>query len=160
MSKCEKIINKKLGTNDFIAAAWASRKNYLNGVIDEVKKQSEIESPHYTLLHPRAPHTGVYLICNGNNNYQRCVLDPNETKLEGLVIEPRPPIAQVAAIVQHFFPERFGSVVGRGEGMSFNEGNVFNRRYFAYEIPEEFTGIITNKPHQVISSYKRRGKKS
>lgn len=138
--KRAKIINKKFqNSNGLAKACWASREHYIKGVIKKIGKRKEKEDWYsHTFIAADSPKTGVYIIGKASGSEpDRCYIDPDDTSLEGLTIEPRLSAAQVAAVVQHFFPTKFGSVIGGNRGANFNHGNVFNRIYFAYEIPEK-----------------------
>ena len=135
------------------AACFSARAKYVEGVIKKIQeKQKESDFPHYKIA-SSTPGTGMYVVCTATSNVMsdRNSLDPSKAALEGLIVEPRIHPANLAIVLQQFFPDSFGKVVSlqspdncKGMTWGSRRGNVDNRGYFVYEIPEEGTVFINN----------------
>lgn len=135
-----KSMDKKLGGEDLVAACWASRQHYLQGVMENIKDGL----PQYCISAVHPPKTGVYVLCSATNNEpNRCSLSPDKVDLEGLVVTPRYSPRDVAVMIAHMHPNKFGKISPRNTNFT-HCGAIMDAVYFVYEVPENAVDFVKN----------------
>jgi|APSaa5957512622_1039677.scaffolds.fasta_scaffold26532_3 hypothetical protein len=121
-------------SEDLAAACWATREDYLSGIIDNILKNGKDEQHHYNIK-PEFAQTGVYVLSRRDRlDEDRCNINPSKTELDGIAIDPRVSPGSASRIVTAWYGSNFRSV----EGISDASGQA----YFCYEIPERAVDFV------------------
>jgi hypothetical protein len=131
-------------SKDLVAACFASRYHFLNGIIENIKKDNHKEIYLYNIM-PEYPETGVYVLSARDKTYAeeesgwRNNQDPSKINLEGIVFNPRVTPRMASQIVSRWYGDKFGSV----EGAEINLGINFNS-FFCHEVPDFAVDFVKN----------------
>lgn len=128
----DRIIPKK-ESKDLVAACWASREHYLNGVIAQLV-QGGTDLVDSWNLKPRFPETGLYVVHSGCFEDYHCDINPESTNLEAVLIEPRVTPNNAARILTAWYG-RFRSVTATHPGAT-------GIGYFCHEVPESARSFV------------------
>ncbi|MFW5871547.1 MAG: hypothetical protein ACOCUT_00425 [bacterium] len=142
-------------TKDLVAACFASRYHFLNGIIENIKKDDH-EGIFLHNIMPEYPETGVYVLSARDQTYGesesgwRNSQDPSKINLEGIIFNPRVTPRMASQIVSRWYGNKFGSV----EGVEINSGINFNS-FFCHEVPDFAVDFVKN-PATFTSPAKRK----
>lgn len=131
-------------SKDLVAACFASRYHFLNGIIENIKNDNN-EGIYLHNIIPGYPKTGVYVLSARDQKYPeeksgwRNNQDPSKINLEGIAFNPRVPPRIASQIVSRWYGNKFGSV----EGVKINFSINFNS-FFCHEVPDFAIDFVKN----------------